>query len=98
MTPEQPPRAQVVSHRSVELVNDYSQRPHPAQLHSVTLNNGEVSLWISGVDIGDYESIVGPERAAAHRRALEHSAFRNTQRDEGHFISFIHRVTDRLFY
>lgn len=54
---------------SVPLSNVYSNRPPGARLHA-RRDGDETELWITGLNIGDYESLVGPERAQAHRDSL----------------------------
>jgi hypothetical protein len=97
MAPEQSPQPHVVSSHVVELSNEYSHRPNPAHLHAQQLDNGEVKLFITGIDLGCYEDVVGPERAAAHRRLLERGDYSSQRRTNG-FMGLVRAAVDKLFY
>lgn len=86
----------VVSSHAVVMVNDYSQRPNDrAQLNLAQLDNGEVRLWISGLDAGNYENIVGPHRAADHRRSLEPVTYQ-PQTLSTRFMHGVYAIVNRL--
>ncbi len=79
-----PPEAPVLT---VPLVNEWSQRPNDAFLH-MTKEQGRTVLWISGMDLSNYESLVGPERADRHRQL-----FSKAPQPE---IGFLRRLLQRL--
>jgi hypothetical protein len=54
---------------TVPLENEWSQRPQEAFLHARD-EDGSTKLWITGLNIGNYESLVGPERAERHRQSF----------------------------
>lgn len=55
---------------SVEFSNAFSARKTPAFIHAAR-RNGRLRVWITGVDLSNFESLVGADRAAQHRAAVE---------------------------
>lgn len=56
---------------TVPLANEFSQRPTEAFLHMQDHGDGLApKIWIEGVRLDDYQSIVGPERAARYRENI----------------------------
>lgn len=53
----------------VDLANDFSQRPTEAHLHALRQGD-ETQVWLTGVSLCNYESIVGPSRAQRHRMSF----------------------------
>jgi hypothetical protein len=55
---------------TVPFANDWSQRPNEAFLHAQQQADGQTQLWITGIRLDNYESVVGPERARLHRESF----------------------------